>query len=485
MINTKFLSEKSWRFISNEQGVALLTLLAQHSGMDVITRPTAPGQIIKATLSGGPAVKTSYQVHPDGTVEVDSRIEWPEEDEDRFEAETEDPELDDGESDRIDCAVCGRSVLEDEYMHCPECEQEMCLYCYEAGHVCHADEMALALPDEVDAALINQMAEIIGHLNVILAPDSLPEEAAESLLALLDQARPPIEDADLPPQQAAAMQVSRKFEALERIREAADYAEAKMISREMANPTTWRDENGEYHQLLGDHTLGPRLSGRAHQISKFEQEGQVVLESFGIPHSTIEEIKAKRGSVLAELQGAIQRVMDNGGTADEKGERLREAVALAQKPNANRELQRLYAEHRWPLVQLLKQDVGDLVHVEMQMPVEQWDGQVWSRLSAISEVANLLPTLTPWAVRQVMLKQRPLTYLLRLAVVARKDLTAIVSYFEKNPDKALDVGEDVAPLFTEYTDMRVMQIVRELAGLDILVEEDGKFKLNLEVWDVG
>lgn len=37
----------------------------------------------------------------------------------------------------IYCDQCNFVVSEDEYMGCPECDNSMCLYCYEIGqHVC-------------------------------------------------------------------------------------------------------------------------------------------------------------------------------------------------------------------------------------------------------------------------------------------------------------------------------------------------------------
>ena len=37
---------------------------------------------------------------------------------------------------RLECPVCYLAVIEDEYLHCPECEKAMCLYCWESGHEC-------------------------------------------------------------------------------------------------------------------------------------------------------------------------------------------------------------------------------------------------------------------------------------------------------------------------------------------------------------
>ena len=34
---------------------------------------------------------------------------------------------------RIECPQCHLAVIEDEYFPCPECGQDLCLYCWEAG----------------------------------------------------------------------------------------------------------------------------------------------------------------------------------------------------------------------------------------------------------------------------------------------------------------------------------------------------------------
>lgn len=492
-INDRFLYEPTWSNVTNEQGIALKSLLEQHTGMDKITRPSAPGQIVKATLSGGPAAKTSYLIHPDGTVEVESRIDWPEDDETNWGliALTRDARTLglDASTDPIyetdDFTITWTPSAEGPIIDVPPDPELEAVNGTEQDLL---DSMSPTVPEAmaaVDAALVQQMADIVGHLNTILSPEASSEDAAEALLALLNQARPPIEDAELPPAQAAAMQQSRKFEALQRIRDAADYAEAKLIAREMEQPTTWRDENGEYHTLVGDHGIGPKLSGRAFLIAEFEATGQRVLESYGIDPKEIESIKAKRSSVLAELQGAIQRIVDNGGTPDEKTERLREAVKLCHETNASRKLQRLFADHRWPPIPLARYDDGRDVRVEMMMPKTQWDNQVWSRLEAIVEMSEIAPTVTPRAVREVMAGQRDLAWLFRLAVLARGDLGAVLGVFEKNPDKSLDVILDVSPLFMEYTEMRIKQIVQELASLGVIETSDKGYRLNREVWHVG
>ena len=490
-INAKFLTYPQWVNVTNEQMPVLLTYLAQHEGMDSITMPKTPNTIIRAILSGGPAKKTTYLFHPEGTVEIVSREEWPDYEVDSGALDPNTgcginipgPTYDDDEQEevRIDCHICGRSTLEDEYMHCPECEAEMCLYCYEK-HVCPNREPSDLMP--VDD-LAQQVATIRSALIALFDPAVPIEEAADVILALLDNADAPDSDAALPPAQAKAMQQSRRFEALQRIRDAADYAEAKLIAREMQNPTTWYDANGEHHTLIGDPAIGPRLSGRAFQISEFEQEGQAILEAYGIPREAIEALKKKRSSVLGDLQGAIKRIVDNGGTPDEKAERLREAVRLAGEKNASRKLQRLYADHRWPLIPLARHDDGRDIHVEMIMPKNQWNGQVWSRLEAIVELSEVAQTVTPRGVLQVMRGERKLAWLFRLAVLAKGDLAAVLGVFEKSPDDWLDVAVDVSPLFMEYTEMRVKQIVNELTSLGILTEAGGKFQLNQEVWHVG
>jgi len=38
---------------------------------------------------------------------------------------------------RIECPLCKMEVIEYEYFLCPDCDETMCLYCWESRHECN------------------------------------------------------------------------------------------------------------------------------------------------------------------------------------------------------------------------------------------------------------------------------------------------------------------------------------------------------------